>query len=98
MNAAETPPGKGLHDELVAYCSGNEVTVEGLHEIIVNRWGWSPDKNIDNLAFFLRLLSNEHFTVTEGMVKFILQYIPEAAVVQTSAHKKTALHVIASSG
>lgn len=85
---------KGLHDELVAYCSGKEVTVEGLHEIIVNRWGWSPDKKFYNFAFFVRLLCNEHFTVTEGMVKFILQYIPEAAFVQTRSHKETALHVM----
>ena len=92
-NAAEIPPGKGLHDELVAYCSGKEVTVEGLHEIIVNRWGWSPDKKFDDDVFFLRLLCNEHFTVTEGTVKFILQYFPSAAFLKTG-DKKTALHVM----
>jgi len=92
--AAEITPGKGLHDELIAYCSGKEVTMEGLHEIIVNRWGWSPKKKIDNFAFFLRLLCNENFTVTEGMVKFILQYIPEAVFVRTSAQKKTVVHVM----
>lgn len=85
------PPFKGMQDELLAYCLGEEITEDGLQEII-HRWGWSPDKKEIklNYYFFMKLLRNKK--VTKGMVATILHYFPKVIRIRCTK-KRNPLHL-----
>ena len=64
--------------KLLEYCGSEHLSLEGLREIITERYGFPP--NIDNLYnydFFRKACGNER--VTEEIINFLLECFPDAA-------------------
>ena len=66
-----------IEDELYKYCSSDSLSEIGLHEII-ERYGLEPNNNhCGDYRFFLEACENER--VTEGIIRYLLNYFPDAA-------------------
>ena len=94
-----------LFEELTAFCQSDSLSEDGLREII-ERHNWTPNREIierhdapDNddpsinsdHAFFLQVCRNEK--VTEGILRYLLEYFPNA-VRHAGAAGRLPLHII----
>ena len=68
-----------LAEELFEYCKSDNITEEGIREIIESHKESTPDNNhhVSDYDFFRAALSNEK--VTEGIIQCLLEYFPAAA-------------------
>jgi ankyrin repeat protein len=65
-------------EELYELCESESLSVEGLHEII-ERYGLTPDNTHHINDYKLILAACENERVTEGIIKCLLEYFPDAA-------------------
>jgi len=67
-----------LRKELCEVCHSNSLSEDGLREIL-ERYGCAPNNNlnIDDYFFFIVACNNE--LVTEGIIRCLLEYFPNAA-------------------
>ena len=65
-----------LSKGLSAYCISDSLSEEGLREIVEHH-GLTKDCNVSDYDFFLMACDNER--VTEGIIRYLLEYFPEAA-------------------
>ena len=79
--------------ELVEFCHSDSLSENGLREIF-QKYGCAPPLNINNdfvdNGFFLLVCKNEK--ITEGILRYLLEYFPRAAA--TSVSGLTPLHTI----
>jgi ankyrin repeat protein len=73
---------ESLLDELDSYCRSASLSEDGLREIIErHELLLAPNnisRNINNYDFFLQACQNERVVVTEGIIRCILEYFPDA--------------------
>ena len=82
-----------LADKLFEYCQSNEITEEGIHEIIQSHKESSSDNNheVSDHQFFRVACSNER--VNEGIIRCLLEYYPDAAlIVDVADDRRLPLH------
>ncbi len=65
-----------LGEELLAFCRSGSLSEDGLQEII-KRYGAPKNQNFTDYAFFHEACRNER--VTEGILRMLLEYFPDAA-------------------
>ncbi len=95
-----------LFEELTAFCQSDSLSEIGLREII-ERHNWTPNREIierhdapdnddpsinDDHAFFLEVCRNEK--VTEGILRYLLENFPNAAIQQDNSRRPPLLHMI----
>jgi ankyrin repeat protein len=76
-------------EELLAFCRSDSLSEDGLQEII-KRYGAPKNPNITNYEFFHEACRNER--VTEGILRLLLNYFPDAATLSNEEVKFTPLH------
>ncbi len=84
---------KLIEEELTEFCRSKSLSEDGLRGII-EKHGAAPDNdpNIINYEFFHEACRNEK--VTEGILRCLLEYFPNAARHATTSRGMTPLHYI----
>jgi hypothetical protein len=82
---------KLLEDELTVFCESASLSQDGLREII-EKHGAANVPNINNYAFFLEACENEG--ISEGILRYLLEYFPNAARHADEEGRQLPLHYI----
>ena len=69
-----------LADKLFEYCKSDDISEEGIHEIIERHKASTPDNNheVSDCEFLHQACGNEK--VTEGIIQCLLEYFPHVAL------------------
>eukprot|EP00984_Skeletonema_dohrnii_P010716 scaffold4201_cov76-Skeletonema_dohrnii-CCMP3373.AAC.3 len=87
-NHRRQPSESSLSDELLEFCKSDDLSEEGLREII-ERHGLTPNHNVGDYQFFLWVCNNER--VTESIIRYLLNLFPDA-VSDADEHGQQPLH------
>jgi ankyrin repeat protein len=86
---SESQSADALVDELVKFCLSDSLSEDGLREII-ERHGCLNIDDYDDYEFFLEACYNE--LVTEGILRYLLEYFPDAVSATDEDDGATPLH------
>ena len=83
---------KSLPDDLLECCESESLSEDGVREIIERHVSTSDDirLGVEDYVFFFEACDNER--VTEGIIRSLLEYFPEAASVTSEGDGWTPLH------